>query len=71
MKMHQLAMTGCAIAVAIGAVLPTQGGELCAGASEAVVIDLTVGTRTAAASETIRYSTAWGGWRGIECHRSG
>lgn len=35
------------------------GETLCSGESAAMVIDLTTGTRTAASTERIRYSTGW------------
>lgn len=57
--MKQLTMIGCMVTAATSAILPTRGEELCAGESEAVTIDLAVGTRTAALTEQIRYSTGW------------
>lgn len=57
--MSKLIAIGCAIAVASGTILPTQGGELCAGESEAVAIDLTTGIGTAVIPERIRYSSQW------------
>ena len=39
--------------------LSAHGATMCSGTSASVKIDLATGTRTAAASETIRYSTAW------------
>ena len=37
----------------------SQGGTLCSGTNAPTIIDLSTGTRTAALSETIRYSAAW------------
>ena len=39
--------------------LSVHGATMCSGTSASVKLDLATGTRTAAASETIRYSTAW------------
>ncbi|MBR4171859.1 MAG: hypothetical protein IKR48_09420, partial [Kiritimatiellae bacterium] len=41
------------------AAVAARGDTLCSGGSAAVAIDLTVGTRTTSAAETIRYSTSW------------
>lgn len=57
--MSKLMMVGCAIAVAISAAFAAYGATMCSGASVSVKLDLATGTRTAAVSETIRYSTAW------------
>ncbi len=53
--MNKLMMIGCAIMVA----LSVHSATMCSGTSASVKLDLATGTRTAAASETIRYSTAW------------
>ncbi len=57
--MKKLIIASCAAAVGISVILPALGDELCAGESEAVLIDLTTGTRTVAHAELIRYSSAW------------
>ena len=41
------------------AALAAKGDTLCSGESGEVMIDLTAGTRTAALTERIHYSTAW------------
>ena len=43
----------------VATVLSAHGATMCSGTSESVTLDLATGTRTTAASETIRYSTAW------------
>ena len=43
----------------LSATLTAWGGTLCSGDSATTVIDLVSGVRTAAATERIRYSTAW------------
>lgn len=57
--MNKLMMIGSAIAIAASAALSTYGATMCSGSSASVKLDLVTGTRTAAATETIRYSTAW------------
>lgn len=57
--MKRLTKIICGFAMAMGATLSVQGGTLCSGESAATTIDLTVGTRTAALTEHIRYSTEW------------
>lgn len=54
MKMRLIAFFAWA-----GMITPTVAATLCSGSSAGVKIDLTSGTRVAAASEAIRYSTAW------------
>ena len=49
----------CFIAFAVCAAFAVRGAAMCSGTSASVKLDLATGTRTAAASETIRYSTAW------------
>ena len=49
----------CLIAFAVCAAFTVRGTTMCSGTSTSVKLDLVTGTRTAAASETIRYSTAW------------
>ena len=57
--MNRLTKIICGFVVAIVASLSAQCGTLCSGESAATIIDLTVGTRTAALTEYIRYSTEW------------
>ena len=54
--MKKLLMIGCLVMVAA---LSVHGATMCSGASASVTLDLATDTRTAAANETIRYSTAW------------
>ena len=54
MKMRLIAFFAWA-----GMITPTVAATLCSGSSAGVKIDLTSGTRVAAASEAIRYSAAW------------
>ena len=53
--MNKFMMIGCAITAALLA----HGATMCSGSSASVKLDLVTGTRTAAASEAIRYSTTW------------
>ena len=64
--MKQLTIIGYMIAVATSASVPALGAELCAGESEAVTIDLASGTRIAALTEQIRYSTGWVEGAGVD-----
>ncbi len=57
--MKRFVMKSCLIAVAVCTVVSAQGATMCSGMSASVKLDLATGTRAAAASETIRYSTAW------------
>ena len=57
--MNRLMRNSCLIAIAVCAAFAVRGATMCSGESVSVTIDLATGTRTAAASETIRYSTAW------------
>ena len=54
--MNKSLMIGCLI---MATALSVHGATMCSGTSVSVTLDLATGTRTAAASETIRYSTAW------------
>lgn len=57
--MNRFFKKSCFIAFAACAVLAVRGATMCSGTSASVKIDLTTGTHMAAASEVIRYSTAW------------
>ena len=57
--MKKQIMLGCLAVVAAGATIPVRGADLCAGESEATIVDLAPGVRTASSSERIRYSSAW------------
>ena len=57
--MKRIVVVGCMVVVAISAILQVRGDTLCLGESMEVKIDLTTGTRTATASELIRYSVGW------------
>ena len=57
--MNRLVRKTCLITVSACAVFSVRGATMCSGTSASVKLDLATGTRTAAASETIRYSTAW------------
>ena len=54
--MNKSLMIGCLI---MATVLSVHGATMCSGTSALVKLDLATGMRTAAATETIRYSTAW------------
>ena len=47
------------LSLVAGALLPLCGATMCSGQSSGVSIDLATGTRTAALTERIRYSTGW------------
>ncbi len=49
----------CMVAFGVLSLADAKASTLCNGNSTATIIDLTPGTRTAALSESIRYSTAW------------
>ena len=57
--MNMLVMKSCFISTALCVALSAHGATMCSGTSASVTLDLVTGTRTAAVSETIRYSTAW------------
>ncbi len=57
--MKKLMVIGSTVVVMACMALSVSGAELCSGSSASVKLDLATGTRTASASETIRYSTAW------------
>ena len=57
--MNRFGMKSCFIAFAVWAAFAARGATMCSGTSASVTLDLATGTRTAATSETIRYSTAW------------
>lgn len=57
--MKKLMTIGCTAVAMAGMALSACGAELCSGSSASVALDFAAGTRMAAASETIRYSTAW------------
>ncbi len=54
--MNKFLMIGCLVGITA---LSAHGATMCSGTSASVTLDLATGTRTAASSETIRYSTAW------------
>ena len=54
--MNKFSMIGCLF---MAMALSVYGATMCSGESASVTLDLATGTRTAAASETICYSTAW------------
>ena len=57
--MNRLFKRNCFIAFAACAFFAVRGATMCSGTSASVKLDLATGTRAAATSETIRYSTAW------------
>ena len=57
--MNKLVRKSCLIIVAVCAAFTVRGATMCSGTSASVTLDIATGTRTAAASETIRYSTVW------------
>ena len=57
--MNKLRIIGGIAMAVFDTALSAHGGTMCSGSSASVTLDLATGTRTAAASETIRYSTAW------------
>ena len=57
--MNKVVKNCCFSAFAVCAAFVARGATMCSGTSSSVKLDLATGTRTAAASETIRYSTAW------------
>ena len=57
--MKRIVVIGYIFAVVTSAIFPAYGDTLCLGESAEVKIDLTTGTRTATASELIRYSVGW------------
>ena len=57
--MNRLVRKTCLITVSACAVFSVRGATMCSGSSASVKLDLATGTRTAAASEVIRYSTDW------------
>ena len=57
--MNMFFKKSCFIAFAVCVAISVRGATMCSGTSASVKLDLVTGTRTAAASETIRYSTTW------------
>ena len=57
--MNRFFKENCFIAVAVCTAFLVRGATMCSGTSASVNLDLATGTRTAATSEAIRYSTAW------------
>ena len=57
--MYKLIMVASMAMIIACTALPSRGATICQGTSMAVSLDITAGVRTAAASETILYSTAW------------
>ena len=57
--MNKLVMKSCLIAFAVCAAFTIKGATMCSGTSATVKLDLATGTRMAALTERIRYSTAW------------
>lgn len=58
-KMKGFVVAGFAAVVAASVSLHARGGTLCYGESEATMVDIDSGTRTAAIPERIRFSTGW------------
>ena len=57
--MNRLSKRSYFIAFVACAIFAVRGATMCSGESASVTLDLATGTRTAGASEMIRYSTAW------------
>ena len=64
--MSRLVLNGCFMVFAASTVLSAHGATLCEGESASVKIDLTSGTRTAALTERIYYSSGWANGAGAE-----
>ena len=58
-KMRRFVVARFAAVIAASVSLHARGGTLCYGESEATIVDVDSGTRTASLPERIRFSTGW------------